>query len=447
MKLDSKPFFGHSNPVLKPDPQYFDDAVEAGQWKMNNKIVKEDKRRISSEFKCQNCEVGTVPLPMEKHTGESLRNVKGLHDFVRTDNLINGKENETGDSAPMYVLPSGETKLSEKVTGFYTDKVVMECELPDLTVGFKEDPYRVVKDICIDEGVPSLDKILTENDEVDYKSCFPHTGLDVNSDLTKEKDSVLPSLNEMKSLVESYCNKDILNQCNSEVLHQKDEYVDEEDKTAHNSTDEVIPGSVPLGKLDTEDSYIKPSNFGSNKDQQQSNQDSSKEAPAEKYGISSPTEESDDSNPANKVPFNNKVENGSTIMSFHPSKPTTREETSTKADSPQPLHILLSMSRLEDGTVDSLTGSSRSLCIQHGHGESSFSAAGPMSGSITYSGPVPYSGSISLRSDSSTTSTRSFAFPILHSEWNSSPVKMAKANRRNFHKHRGWRMNLLCCRF
>lgn len=45
-------------------------------------------------------------------------------------------------------------------------------------------------------------------------------------------------------------------------------------------------------------------------------------------------------------------------------------------------------------------------------GESSFSVAGPVSGLITYSGPIAFSGSISLRSDSSTTSTRSFAFPM-----------------------------------
>lgn len=50
--------------------------------------------------------------------------------------------------------------------------------------------------------------------------------------------------------------------------------------------------------------------------------------------------------------------------------------------------------------------------IRHSLGESSFSAVGPVSGRISYSGPVPYSGSISLRSDSSTTSTRSFAFPM-----------------------------------
>lgn len=49
---------------------------------------------------------------------------------------------------------------------------------------------------------------------------------------------------------------------------------------------------------------------------------------------------------------------------------------------------------------------------QHGHGETSFSMAGPVSGLITYSGPIAYSGSLSRRSDSSATSTRSFAFPV-----------------------------------
>lgn len=50
--------------------------------------------------------------------------------------------------------------------------------------------------------------------------------------------------------------------------------------------------------------------------------------------------------------------------------------------------------------------------IHNSIGESSFSAAGAVSGRISYSGSIPYSGSISIRSDSSTTSTRSFAFPM-----------------------------------
>lgn len=51
----------------------------------------------------------------------------------------------------------------------------------------------------------------------------------------------------------------------------------------------------------------------------------------------------------------------------------------------------------------------------HGHfadGEASFAAVGPASGLITYSGHISHSGNISLRSDSSTTSARSFAFPV-----------------------------------
>ncbi|RAL37588.1 hypothetical protein DM860_000282 [Cuscuta australis] len=79
-------------------------------------------------------------------------------------------------------------------------------------------------------------------------------------------------------------------------------------------------------------------------------------------------------------------------------------------------------------------------------GNTSFSSVGPMSGLITYSGLVPHPGNISIRSDSSTTSTRSFAFPVLQSEWNSSPVRMSKAERR-YRKQRGWRQGLLCCRF
>lgn len=45
---------------------------------------------------------------------------------------------------------------------------------------------------------------------------------------------------------------------------------------------------------------------------------------------------------------------------------------------------------------------------KYDEGESSFSVAG----CVTYSGPVAYSGSLSLRSDGSATSGRSFAFPM-----------------------------------
>ncbi|CAN6268167.1 unnamed protein product [Urochloa humidicola] len=79
--------------------------------------------------------------------------------------------------------------------------------------------------------------------------------------------------------------------------------------------------------------------------------------------------------------------------------------------------------------------------------ESSFSGPSITSGPVTSSGHIPYSGNISLRSESSTTSTRSFAFPVLQNEWNSSPVKMAKADRRRLREDRGWGYRILCCKF
>ncbi|OIT04970.1 PREDICTED: uncharacterized protein LOC109223774 [Nicotiana attenuata] len=46
---------------------------------------------------------------------------------------------------------------------------------------------------------------------------------------------------------------------------------------------------------------------------------------------------------------------------------------------------------------------------------------------------------ISVRS-SSTNSTKSFAFPVLTSEWNGSPAKMVEAGNRDLRKRRCWRM-------
>ncbi|KAM0015163.1 putative protein BREAKING OF ASYMMETRY IN THE STOMATAL LINEAGE [Helianthus debilis subsp. tardiflorus] len=100
--------------------------------------------------------------------------------------------------------------------------------------------------------------------------------------------------------------------------------------------------------------------------------------------------------------------------------------------------------KLQDSSSDNVAMINQ---LHRGEGESSFSVAAPVPEHITYSGPIAFSGSTSLRSDSSTTSTRSFAFPILQNEWNSSPVRMAKADRRRLQKHRGWKHGLLCCRF
>ncbi|PKA59819.1 hypothetical protein AXF42_Ash011944 [Apostasia shenzhenica] len=82
----------------------------------------------------------------------------------------------------------------------------------------------------------------------------------------------------------------------------------------------------------------------------------------------------------------------------------------------------------------------------HSNGESEFSGSALLSGPIINSGHIPYSGSISLRSESSTTSAHSFAFPILQTEWNSSPVRMATADRKKSYWNKCCWKPFLCCK-
>ncbi|KAI5072050.1 hypothetical protein GOP47_0012156 [Adiantum capillus-veneris] len=77
-------------------------------------------------------------------------------------------------------------------------------------------------------------------------------------------------------------------------------------------------------------------------------------------------------------------------------------------------------------------------------GQLAFSGALTYQGLISYSGQVAYSGNISHRSDSST-STRSFAFPILASEWSASPVKIGAPDPRFFRQEKKWHL-CSCCK-
>ncbi|KAF8391850.1 hypothetical protein HHK36_022188 [Tetracentron sinense] len=89
------------------------------------------------------------------------------------------------------------------------------------------------------------------------------------------------------------------------------------------------------------------------------------------------------SSDTNEVPFNNKVESGSITFDLDSSTLaiSSRDKSPQKVEFKPPPQTL-NMSRLEDGTSDSLTALSRSFSIQHGHGESSFSAVGPLSETI-----------------------------------------------------------------
>lgn len=103
------------------------------------------------------------------------------------------------------------------------------------------------------------------------------------------------------------------------------------------------------------------------------------------------------------------LENGSFVYMFNPSasaacgKEECHQVGGCRCDDTQNMSKPVD----EKSDVEAVTSE-----VHNSLDESRFSAIGPVSSRISYSGSVPYSGSISIRSDSSTTSTRSFAFPM-----------------------------------
>ncbi|XP_058112471.1 uncharacterized protein LOC131255698 [Magnolia sinica] len=559
MKLDTGPTYSHSFLAHEPASktvEYNDNPVGAGGWKVGDEFVGEGKHEIANITQTENYEIDINRLHCEKCDEDGMGYVSGPHIYTAMEDSVGGAANDTGNMIAAYTNPFETSYRNpfEDDTYFYTDKSVTDIELPELVSRFKDNSYYVVKDICVDIGVPSLDKILEENGEVDHKGVidFPHSDLDEiheNGDFTKvvghtvtvfdglnpffdgrstsdedeevanhrsverllvegggiadAKDGIAndipdekvanhssverllvegggiadandriandipdekvvpekllptgtakPVLDGLKSLVSDGQNPTIL-------VEEGGGNVDLMDGIVNDISDEkVMPGtSRAVDDSDTENCHADSPGFTGNEEQSNQghaqnpmdsvdvrSQGESEEARLASSVAPSATEVPNNTNSAKDFPFDRTVESGSITFNFDSSSPVMSGRVVGRDSSVyQQSGRSSNVPGLDDGLLDSLTGSSRSFFIQHGLGESS-----SVSGPIAFSGPVAYSGSISLRSDSSTASAQSFAFPVIHSEWNSSPVKMAKADRRQIRKHRGWRVAFFCCRF
>ncbi|XP_038892056.1 uncharacterized protein LOC120081347 isoform X2 [Benincasa hispida] len=465
MKVEGEPIVFHSNASPRFVPKSFEcdnDAVNSGGMKL------EDQKEFTSLLK------GNEDANHNNTAADGWvamkRECLDLDDFNEYDEV------------KAFVSPltnSSKVDLFEEDSELYMEKSTVECQLPELIVCYKENICNIVKDICIDDGVPSRDKLLCGSslDEKDVCSILPPWKDDLVREL--EKRDIYASDDSEHS--ESFGNKDSPKQSDSNDLVRTPEaeydvayftdndmpmtdFVTESLKPLTNNKIEPHPRSeqvfiettsleVPVLACVAEESFS-----------------DSRETISESTTSALAPEESKNSDSANDVSYNSKVDKGNITFDFNSlastasdglehcdnsdlnaSAPSTSasvgcQETSSSnplasADKCQaqchdtstnpkcveyedlPRLEYEDLPKTEVGNFDSHTVSSQ---VQHGGG---------------------YSGSISLRSDSSTTSTRSFAFPILQSEWNSSPVRMAKADRRHLRKHRGWRQGILCCRF
>ncbi|KAL5723321.1 hypothetical protein ACHQM5_006733 [Ranunculus cassubicifolius] len=451
-----------------------------------------------------------------------VKSLPRLQDLLFVDNLLSADAEETKDP-----LSSNSVKVSEEDTAFYTDKAVTELELPEFMVCFKEfeDDCRVVKDICIDDGHPSVSTILVLDGEIcDESFSSVQSELDENGDFTEETmENTTPVLNVTNPFVECDDKPDLACESGREIVGGNSEGYIEETENVENEasifnvtnpwvefdSERVIPekfnsqslienedvdtetpvlnstnpflesdseadvatkaeyeSSIGDHQVDLDDILdvvsnektapettvleeeldvsrsLEPSNADQNEDQQQSNQGISEEQHSVESMTPAATEESNTCEEPKTEPSES-ADITSDIDSALPETSGREDEDPSETIDPPKSVETINMPSIDEETADIRSASNRSFFIQHGFGESSFSATGPLSGPLQ----IPYSGSISLRSDSSTTSTRSFAFPVLNTEWSTSPVRMAKPDRSQFRKHRGWRMALLCCRF
>ncbi|PON79776.1 hypothetical protein PanWU01x14_010080 [Parasponia andersonii] len=588
MKLERETAFGHITPGHKPDNKPFDynDLSLDSTGLKSGSIAKEVQNGSLCDFK--DSEKDAAQLLYLMKDGDSLAASK-LDSIKKVNDLKTHKEYQVEEFVVPFTKSSVQIDLLEKGSNYYTDKTVMECELPELQVCYKESSYSSVKDICIDEGVPSQDKILFGNGESKKDLCtFVFPDGDENEQHNKEQmDISIPCSNGLKSSAKNQSDKEFVNDCESKDFMLRGEVKYEATCKIENdvSKDKIFPeNSILMRELGMENPHSWSSRWDDNASAQvqtssdnasettqkvnmpsdvavEKSHNSSEEAMETPHSVSAADETS--SSHDNHLSYNSKVESSAhdfdSLASVTIAKEEcsqngisdclAREDVSPADDGMVDMQIVSSQVELpvtitreehpengvcgrvetpnmivEDGTSETQTVPSKTQqelarveCSQNGvigscetpnsclvndgiseshnvssqvehvldkeesprssdaggrksrdtpifedgifgaqtasgqfhysQGESSFSAVGPLSGRINYSGPIPYSGSVSLRSDSSTTSTRSFAFPILQSEWNSSPVRMAKADRRHSRKHGGWRQGLLCCRF
>ncbi|KAL9680043.1 hypothetical protein QQ045_017916 [Rhodiola kirilowii] len=300
----------------------------------------------------------------------------------------------------------------------------MELEHSVLEEHFRDADGGTVKDICIDEGVPVRDKILTEDITVDGLKCIvedsnPAKDSFGSNNVTVEVEWPVPV--GVKSMTDEACEKDF-NSCESKVLILQSESESEatrlvsndllKEKTVDTVSVEETYAQEPLSKTSTEKLVADCEVAIGESTPETSIKETAGASRVETSNmIVEPAQEETNNSFLSEAVNNNDAEVASHPQMLDASHP------------PEPQKLV----------AENLTASAQ---LQRDHFESSFASAA-----------IPYSGSLSHRSDASTVSTRSFAFPVLQNEWNFSPVRMRKAERRHLRRHRGWMHGLFCCKF
>ncbi|CAH8391541.1 unnamed protein product [Eruca vesicaria subsp. sativa] len=275
----------------------------------------------------------------------------------------------------------------------FTDKNVSSCDLPEIVVcNCKELTHNVVKDICVDEGVPMVKEKFVLNKEETVK-----VNKNVSESKSLEDNNPEECVDDTKDVIELVVTED-------EVGCEKSPSEDVVAESETGSTVSLTLGEIILmegsNKLDNNvNTYETEDNLG--REILEQRKSGEKKSVSWRY-LPSETVESPEDRRLNNVFIGDYYDH----------------------------HHLFPRNFPNEFGAESFSGSESGL------------------GYITYSAHISISRSFSARSDGSTVSGQSFAFPVLQQEWNSTPARMVRAQKRQLQKEKGWKhYSRLCCRF
>ncbi|KAB1994383.1 hypothetical protein ES319_D13G095900v1 [Gossypium barbadense] len=278
MKLDNEQVICHSTIGYKNDSKPYSFLADTKPFE--NKEKSSDATELSTDDTVKENQNGVVhdiksdeldsdfsiysENTRDEWTASELDCSNSVHDFS------NGNEKEVRDFVT-FNSHSSKNMDSFQDSVFYLDKSVMDCELPELVVCYKESTYHVVKDICIDEGVPTQDMFLFESSVDEKSECnFSYPKKDQDNELMKEmSETDMPMQDISFSPEENQSGKDIDNEGGSNKKLDADTYMQdialslEENKSNKGISNEWDPRDLLVTRDMKDDAMEMMSNDGS----------------------------------------------------------------------------------------------------------------------------------------------------------------------------------------
>ncbi|XP_074569991.1 uncharacterized protein LOC141826624 [Curcuma longa] len=378
---------------------------------------------------------------------------------------------------PLYAVTPEKTGTVGVDSELFSDKTITHINLHEVIEG---RDCQVIKDICVDDGLHSCEKNLSENTEVSEKMAHGSRSTETNSN-----DALSQKMAD--GSIQVHEETELISVASSHAMDEKlswglgfteiKEILDESNKVSYGKV--TLQQLFSLGELETDIQGIAAGGISDDKKSlyQKKNELVSDYSCGKTGGYSLAFEAGDPCETSTDIEnYGSIVKDNSGKKSFSatsvPIDIEASENDGMENNSPDDQVQIPNTSDFKSGAeaavisgtgkdetiinnaqhhsvseitfYDAATTSDQRMFYHNNHGDSNFTDPS-LSGPRGTSGHLAYSGSISLRSDSSTTSTRSFAFPVLQREWNTSPVKMAKASQSGRGK-RWWRKVLSCCR-